>query len=58
VEGKPELTPTAILDGKLLAGRLLNVHDENVDWDKIPTTVFTPLEYGTIGLSEETCKAR
>lgn len=23
------------------------------DYDKVPTTVFTPLEYGCIGLSEE-----
>mmetsp|Transcript_76599 Transcript_76599/g.165759 ORF Transcript_76599/g.165759 Transcript_76599/m.165759 type:complete len:94 (-) Transcript_76599:662-943(-) len=44
VEGKLELTPTAIMDGKLLVGRLLNVHHENMNWDKIPTTVFTPLE--------------
>jgi len=53
VEGKLELTPTAILDGKLLAGRLLNIHNEHMTWDNIPTTVFTPLEYGCIGLSEE-----
>lgn len=39
VEGKPELTPTAIMDGKLLAGRLLNVHKENVCWTNVATTV-------------------
>lgn len=44
VEGKLELTPTAILDGKLLAGRLLNVHNEKMNWKNIATTVFTPLE--------------
>jgi len=53
VEGNLELTPTAILDGKLLAGRLLNIHNEHMTWDNIPTTVFTPLEYGCIGMSEE-----
>jgi len=44
VDGKLELTPTAVLDGKLLAGRLLNVHGEMMNWDIVPTTVFTPLE--------------
>jgi len=44
VEGKLELTPSAILDGKLLAGRLLHVHNEHMNWDLVPTTVFTPLE--------------
>lgn len=58
VEGKLELTPTAILDGKLLAGRLLNVHQEQMNWDLIATTVFTPLEYGCIGLNEEQCVER
>lgn len=43
-EGKLELTPTAILDGRLLAGRLLHVHDQLMDWRNIATTVFTPLE--------------
>jgi len=50
-----ELTPTAVLDGKLLAGRLTNVHSELMDWKNVPTTVFTPIEYGAIGLSEEDC---
>jgi len=48
-----ELTPTAILDGRLLAGRLLNVHKQLMDWTNIATTVFTPLEYTSIGLSED-----
>lgn len=52
-EGKLELTPTAILDGRMLAGRLLNVHNQLMDWNHIATTVFTPLEYTSIGLSEE-----
>ena len=28
------------------------------DYEKIPTTVFTPLEYGCIGLSEEDATAK
>ena len=50
--GKMELTPTAIKTGKLLAGRIAGVHNELMDYESIPTTVFTPLEYGTVGLTE------
>lgn len=28
------------------------------DYDKIPTTIFTPLEYGCIGLTEEKAVAK
>uniref|UniRef100_A0A8C2IPA7 thioredoxin-disulfide reductase (NADPH) n=1 Tax=Cyprinus carpio TaxID=7962 RepID=A0A8C2IPA7_CYPCA len=45
-EGRPELTPTAIKAGRLLARRL------------VATTVFTPLEYGCVGLSEEEAERR
>lgn len=49
--GTPELTPVAILAGKLLARRLFqhdgarNI-DNYIDYKMIPTTVFTPLEFG------------
>lgn len=56
VEGNIELTPTAILSGKLLAGRLLNVHSETMSWTNVPTCVFTPIEYGCIGMTEEHCR--
>ncbi|KAM8961432.1 thioredoxin reductase 2, mitochondrial [Pelodytes ibericus] len=52
-EGRPELTPTAIAAGKLLAHRLFNNSTELMDYDSVATTVFTPLEYGSVGLSEE-----
>ncbi|XP_063820810.1 thioredoxin reductase 2, mitochondrial isoform X2 [Pseudophryne corroboree] len=52
-ESRPELTPTAIAAGKLLARRLFNNATELMDYDSVPTTVFTPLEYGCVGLSEE-----
>ncbi|KAM8992994.1 thioredoxin reductase 2, mitochondrial isoform 2-T2 [Ara ararauna] len=51
--GRPELTPTAIAAGKLLARRLFGQSSELMDYDSVPTTVFTPLEYGCVGLSEE-----
>jgi len=51
--GKPELTPVAILSGKLLAKRLYGESNTLMEYNLIPTTVYTPLEYGCIGLSEE-----
>jgi thioredoxin reductase (NADPH) len=53
VHGKPELTPVAIQAGRLLARRLYAGSDVQVDYNLIPTTVFTPLEYGACGISEE-----
>ena len=54
VLGSPELTPVAIRDGEMLARRLFK-NDTKAVFDKrfIPTTVFTPSEYGSVGFSEE-----
>uniref|UniRef100_A0A8C2MIH9 thioredoxin-disulfide reductase (NADPH) n=1 Tax=Cricetulus griseus TaxID=10029 RepID=A0A8C2MIH9_CRIGR len=52
-EGRPELTPTAIKAGKLLAQRLFGKSSALMNYSNVPTTVFTPLEYGCVGLSEE-----
>uniref|UniRef100_I2CP09 Thioredoxin reductase n=2 Tax=Nannochloropsis gaditana TaxID=72520 RepID=I2CP09_NANGC len=53
LEGKPELTPVAIRTGELLARRLFAGSKKLMDYDLVPTTVFTPTEYGCCGLSEE-----
>lgn len=53
-----ELTPTAIKAGMLLARRLYGGGFEPMDYTNVPTTVFTPLEYGCVGLSEEDAKAK
>lgn len=53
VQGKHELTPVAIQAGKLLAKRLVAGGKQHCDYVNVPTTVFTPLEFGTIGLAEE-----
>ncbi|XP_064218898.1 thioredoxin reductase 2, mitochondrial isoform X3 [Aotus nancymaae] len=58
VEGRPELTPTAVMAGRLLAQRLFGGSSDLMDYDKVPTTVFTPLEYGCVGLSEEEAVSR
>ncbi|XP_077533253.1 thioredoxin reductase 2, mitochondrial-like [Haemaphysalis longicornis] len=52
-EGRPELTPVAIRAGRLLAQRLAGASTECMDYNTVPTTVFTPLEYGCVGMSEE-----
>lgn len=56
VNGHAELTPTAIMAGRLLAERLFGKSNKLMDYDNIPSTVFTPLEYGFCGLSEEQAK--
>jgi len=56
IEGMPELTPVAIQAGRLLAKRLFAGKDKVMDYTDICTTVFTPLEYGCVGFSEEDAK--
>ena len=48
-----ELTPVAIQAGKLLANRLYAGATEQMDYLGVPTTVYTPLEYGCVGYTEE-----
>ena len=58
IYGKLELTPVAIKAGKMLADRLFGGKTAKMDYVNVPTTVFTPLEYGTCGFSEEDAKAK
>jgi len=53
IDGGLELTPVAIQAGKLLARRLASTSEVKMDYKKVATTVFTPIEYGCVGLSEE-----
>ncbi|KFP87401.1 Thioredoxin reductase 3, partial [Acanthisitta chloris] len=53
LEGKLELTPVAIQAGRLLARRLYGGSSRKCDYINVPTTVFTPLEYGSCGFPEE-----
>ncbi|XP_076068724.1 thioredoxin reductase 1 [Oratosquilla oratoria] len=53
IEGGLELTPVAIQAGRLLVRRLYASGTLLTDYINVPTTVFTPLEYGCCGLSEE-----
>eukprot|EP00808_Paulinella_micropora_P019338 g17500.t1 len=56
-ENRPELTPAAIQAGHLLAKRLFGKSTALMDYNHVATTVFTPLEYACIGMTEEQLKA-
>lgn len=53
LDGGIELTPVAIKAGKLLAHRLFGNSNKVLDYSNVPTTVFTPLEFSSVGFSEE-----
>ncbi|KFR01767.1 Thioredoxin reductase 1, cytoplasmic, partial [Opisthocomus hoazin] len=53
LQDKLELTPVAIQAGRLLVQRLYAGATSKCDYVNVPTTVFTPLEYGACGYSEE-----
>lgn len=44
----------AIHAGRLLARRLFGDSKVKMDYTNVATTVFSPLEYGSVGISEET----
>ena len=48
-----ELTPVAIKEAHYLTEGLFNDTWKTIDYDKVATTVFTPLEYSKCGLNEE-----
>jgi len=56
--GQLELTPVAIKAGMLLAKRLFAGGTEKMDYVNVPTTVFSPLEYGCVGYSEMDAQAK
>jgi thioredoxin reductase (NADPH) len=57
IYGQLELTPVAIKAGMLLSKRLFAGGTAKMDYINVPTTVFTPLEYGCCGYDEEAAKA-
>lgn len=57
-QGLQELTPVAIKAGELLAKRLFGGSTVQMDYSLVPTTVFTPVEYGSVGISEEEAISR
>ncbi|KAL0219782.1 hypothetical protein P9112_005435 [Eukaryota sp. TZLM1-RC] len=58
VKGGLELTPVAIQAAKLLINRLYGNETRGFNYRIVPTTVFTPLEYGSCGISEDDAVAQ
>lgn len=57
--GRAALTPVAIAAGRRLAERLFNGQTElKLDYENIPTVVFTHPPIGTIGLTEDEARQR
>ena len=53
LQNRLELTPIAIEAGRLLMGRIFGNETRLCDYAYAATTVFTPIEYGCVGYSEE-----
>jgi glutathione reductase (NADPH) len=59
VTGRSMLTPVAIAAGRALADRLFGGRkDAKLDYDNVPTVVFSHPPLGTVGLTEEEARAR
>jgi len=59
ITGKLALTPVAIAAGRRLAERLFNNQPESkVDYDNVPSVVFSHPTAGTIGLTENDARQR
>ncbi|MHA1565038.1 MAG: glutathione-disulfide reductase, partial [Alphaproteobacteria bacterium] len=53
-----QLTPVSLAEGLLLARALFGGGDSAVDYETIPTAVFSQPTIGTVGLTEEDARAR
>ena len=58
VTGGMELTPVALADGMALARRNYGSTQQAVDYDFIPTAVFSQPTIGTVGFTEEEARER
>ncbi len=59
ITGQIELTPVAVAAGRRLAERLFNNKpDEHLNYDLVPTVVFSHPPIGTVGLTEPQARAK
>ncbi len=52
------LTPVALAEGMLLARRLFGHHTGTMDYNAVPTAVFSNPNYASVGLSEEAAREK
>ncbi|KAH1017674.1 hypothetical protein HUJ05_008282 [Dendroctonus ponderosae] len=55
---KPQMASIALQAGKLLSRRLFACSREHMDYEIFGFVLFTPLEYGAVGLTEESALSR
>lgn len=58
VTDKPQLTPIAIRDGHAFADRTFGDMARDIDYEMVPTAVFSTPEIGTVGLAEHLAAER
>jgi len=59
VTGQAELTPVAIAAGRRLADRVFDAQtDRKLNYDLIPTAIFSHPPIGTVGLSEQDARSK
>jgi glutathione reductase (NADPH) len=59
VTGQAELTPVAIAAGRRLADRIFDSQaDRKLNYDLIPTVIFSHPPIGTVGLSEDAARSK
>lgn len=58
VIGRYQLTPVAIAEAMVLSGNLFNGGNAVMDYDDIPTAVFSHPNIGTVGLTEEAARVK
>ncbi len=58
VTDKPQLTPVAIRDGHAFADREFGGMTRDIDYEMVPTAVFSTPEIGTVGLPEHLAAER
>jgi glutathione reductase (NADPH) len=56
--GRVQLTPVALAEGMVVAERLFGKPGRRIDYDRVPTAVFSNPGVGTVGLSEAEARKR
>lgn len=58
VTNRLNLTPVALAEGMVVARRLFAGHDSQVDYEFVPTAIFSQPPIGTVGYTEEEARAK